>query len=219
MNVKMSKELWDISKQDLKFGQWPKNLQDEMNNIRQTYYHAVVYGLNIDETFHYVCNVIDSIKYGNCFEQYYYRFSADVIPEFTNVSKFYKNISGDFVDGIKYIEITSNNEVIKWYNDKSRFHDITYQKCFNDVEADVKRYVEEGWWKEVDDKELKEYFNDIKDLDDAIAPRTKEQYEALKAQLAIEHCPMIYPCVHCGYPVITGYACTSCNSRSPDSKD
>lgn len=50
------------------------------------------------------------------------------------------------------------------------------------------------------------------------------EVEQLKAQLkeaklvgavALMYSPSIYICAHCGYPVASGYCCTSCNSANP----
>jgi len=41
------------------------------------------------------------------------------------------------------------------------------------------------------------------------------QYDLMKTELALEYTPRIYPCVECGWPVITGYCCTMCGSGNP----
>lgn len=42
-----------------------------------------------------------------------------------------------------------------------------------------------------------------------------EAWERSANNLARSYCPNIYPCGDCGYPVIRGYCCTSCQSSDP----
>lgn len=41
------------------------------------------------------------------------------------------------------------------------------------------------------------------------------EYKSAMMRVAMDFCPEIYPCYHCGYPVAEGYCCSSCHSSSP----
>jgi hypothetical protein len=51
-----------------------------------------------------------------------------------------------------------------------------------------------------------------------IDPPTESQYNRDKLALALSIAPNIYPCRHCGWPVLQGYCCTYCHSRLPFGK-
>lgn len=42
-----------------------------------------------------------------------------------------------------------------------------------------------------------------------------EEWERQARRLAMDFCPNILPCVHCGHPVVSGYRCTNCDSHDP----
>jgi hypothetical protein len=45
---------------------------------------------------------------------------------------------------------------------------------------------------------------------------TEQQYRNLKIGLALSYyAPPINPCRECGWPVISGYCCTTCGSAEP----
>jgi hypothetical protein len=41
------------------------------------------------------------------------------------------------------------------------------------------------------------------------------RWEQLANEQARSYAPEIYPCVKCGYPVISGYCCNFCNNENP----
>lgn len=43
-----------------------------------------------------------------------------------------------------------------------------------------------------------------------------EEWDRIAGDVAMSYCPVIYPCRHCFYPVISGYCCTSCGSAEPE---
>jgi hypothetical protein len=45
------------------------------------------------------------------------------------------------------------------------------------------------------------------------------RWERLASEVARGWAPPIYPCAHCGYPVVKGYCCGGCNSGNPESKE
>lgn len=45
--------------------------------------------------------------------------------------------------------------------------------------------------------------------------KSEEEYNMERCKLALSYCPTIYPCIHCGYPVVDGYCCEYCDSASP----
>lgn len=48
---------------------------------------------------------------------------------------------------------------------------------------------------------------------------TTNEYKNEAYQLMKSFSPRIYSCVHCGYPVATGYCCYNCGSKNSSSKD
>jgi len=51
-------------------------------------------------------------------------------------------------------------------------------------------------------------------MEDKIVPYTDE-WDSIANNKARGYCPPIYPCVHCGNPVISGYRCDCCGSSNP----
>ena len=41
------------------------------------------------------------------------------------------------------------------------------------------------------------------------------RWQRLAKELAFTYCPEIYPCRHCGRPVVKGYCCGTCESDNP----
>jgi len=52
-----------------------------------------------------------------------------------------------------------------------------------------------------------------------IAPPTPEEYKREVLSLLQYFAPRIYTCQKCGWPVATGYCCTTCRDTSPDVKE
>jgi hypothetical protein len=52
-----------------------------------------------------------------------------------------------------------------------------------------------------------------------LKPPSEREYNRMATDLALEYCPMIYPCSKCKHPVISGYCCTFCGTSNPHSKD
>lgn len=48
---------------------------------------------------------------------------------------------------------------------------------------------------------------------------SEAQYRRALIALAIGYAPEIYPCHHCGWPVIHGYCCQICGSVNPSGSD
>ena len=48
---------------------------------------------------------------------------------------------------------------------------------------------------------------------------TDAQYLKAEARIAIDFVPNIYPCNKCGWPVISGYCCTTCGSCDPGEEE
>ena len=48
---------------------------------------------------------------------------------------------------------------------------------------------------------------------------TEKEYNQDAFRLAKDFCPTIYPCQKCGWPVVTGYCCTTCGDTSPSEKE
>jgi hypothetical protein len=45
--------------------------------------------------------------------------------------------------------------------------------------------------------------------------RYTAEWERLANELALRFAPRIYPCAHCGGPVVDGYCCNRCGSSNP----
>lgn len=46
-------------------------------------------------------------------------------------------------------------------------------------------------------------------------PPTREQYNAVLLQIAMEYMPSTYACKKCAWPVIKGYTCRTCGDDNP----
>jgi hypothetical protein len=46
-----------------------------------------------------------------------------------------------------------------------------------------------------------------------------DEWQITAGKVAMSHVGDIYPCQHCGYPVIDGYCCTHCGSADPGEPD
>ena len=44
-------------------------------------------------------------------------------------------------------------------------------------------------------------------------------WQNMANELARSYAPTIYPCVHCGAPVASGYCCMRCGSADPSNPD
>ena len=42
-----------------------------------------------------------------------------------------------------------------------------------------------------------------------------DEWQKIANALARDFCPQIFPCRHCGYPVVTGYCCGNLECKDP----
>lgn len=51
-----------------------------------------------------------------------------------------------------------------------------------------------------------------------LQPPTERQYQRAVGIIARQFAPTDYPCGKCGWPVLRGYRCGTCNDWDPDTK-